>query len=263
MTAPEPLAPPGADPGEHESPGGTSSRADATNNQQGDRTESDLTPEDRQKQPLFQVMPRLSADEFEALKTDIAARGVVVPAVVDQHGRTLDGHHRQEIAAALGVECPVEVHWVKDDEDGRQVALALNLSRRHLTREQKRDLIAQECELRPDDSDRAVARRLGCSPSTVAAVRRPVSKLDREPLSAEEQTTLESLETDISTGLGLVHATLFGAIDAGAPVSLVARKFTEGWREFERAHAGDEDFLGPVRRHYFEPTLDMLLGVGR
>ena len=59
----------------------------------------------------------------------------------------------------------------------REGALSCNLARRHLTREQKRDLIARECQARPDDSDRRIARSLGCSPSTVAEVRRP-SKLD-------------------------------------------------------------------------------------
>ncbi len=51
--------------------------------------------------PVFQVMPALTAEEREALREDIAERGVIVPVVQDQHGRILDGHHRSEIAAEL------------------------------------------------------------------------------------------------------------------------------------------------------------------
>lgn len=117
-------------------------------------------------------MPALTADEYAALRDDIAARGVVVPVVLDQHGRILDGHHRREIAAELGIDCPTEVHHVGDDEDARDVALALNLARRHLTREQRRELIAADIEARPGDSDRAIGRRVGCDHKTVGAVRR-------------------------------------------------------------------------------------------
>lgn len=49
----------------------------------------------------FQVMPELTAEEFGALRADIAERGIVVPVVRDQHGRLVDGHHRERIAADL------------------------------------------------------------------------------------------------------------------------------------------------------------------
>ncbi len=105
----------------------------------------------------FQVMPPLSAEEYAALRDDIAERGIVVPVVVDQHGRLLDGHHRRQIADELQIDCPIEVRQVTDDEDARNVAFTLNLARRHLSREQRRELIAREAAARPGDSDRASA----------------------------------------------------------------------------------------------------------
>lgn len=126
----------------------------------------------------FQVMPALTDDELTALKTSIADVGIVVPVVVDQHGRILDGHHRRRIAGELGVDCPVEIRHVKDDDDARNVALTLNLTRRHLTRKQRRELIRREIHARPGDSDRSIARRFGCSPSTVGTMRSQVSNLD-------------------------------------------------------------------------------------
>lgn len=123
----------------------------------------------------YQVMPPLSAEEYEALRADIAERGILVAVVKDQHGNILDGHHRVNIAAEFGISYPVEVREVADEEAARDVALALNLARRHLTREQRRELIAAEVKRRPDDSDRAIARRLCCDHKTVGSVRRELS----------------------------------------------------------------------------------------
>lgn len=123
----------------------------------------------------YQVMPPLSAEEYEALKADIAERGILVPVVRDQHGNLLDGHHRERIAAELGIDCPAEVREAASDEEARDIALALNLARRHLTREQRRELIAAEISRRPGDSDRAIARRLCCDHKTVGTVRRELS----------------------------------------------------------------------------------------
>jgi hypothetical protein len=78
------------------------------------------------------------------------------------------------------------------DEKRYEFALGLNLKRRHLNREQFREVIAAECERTPDASDREIARRLGCSPSTVGAVRRPVSKLDTPKVTGDD--TLSDIE---------------------------------------------------------------------
>ncbi len=97
----------------------------------------------------YQVMPPLSGEEYEALKADIAEHGVLVAVVKDQHGNILDGHHRVRIAAELGIGYPSEVREVADGGAARDVALALNLARRHLTREQRRELIAAEIRAPP------------------------------------------------------------------------------------------------------------------
>lgn len=50
----------------------------------------------------WQVMAPLSPEEFGALKADIAARGVVVPVVIDaETGDLVDGHHRRQAVAEL------------------------------------------------------------------------------------------------------------------------------------------------------------------
>jgi ParB-like chromosome segregation protein Spo0J len=141
----------------------------------------------------FQVMPPLTADEYAALREDIASHGVLVPITVDQHGTIIDGHHRQQIASELGVPCPRVVQGFTSDEKRYELALGLNLKRRHLTREQFRELIAPECERTPEASDREIGRRLGCSHRTVAAVRRPVDNLSTARLTREEAEALTDI----------------------------------------------------------------------
>ena len=91
----------------------------------------------------YQVMPPLAADEFEALKADIAARGVQVPVEYDDMGNILDGHHRVQACHELGI-----THWPRlvrhglTEQEKIRHARRLNLDRRHLDRERKRALIA-------------------------------------------------------------------------------------------------------------------------
>ena len=62
-------------------------------------------------------------------------------------------------------------------------ARKLNLARRHLDREQKRALIAQQLKATPQLSDRQIAESLGTSHPTVAAVRAElIESGDVEPL---------------------------------------------------------------------------------
>ena len=51
----------------------------------------------------FQVLPPLSAEDYAALKSSIAARGVLVPVDYDEEGNILDGHHRGQICSELGI----------------------------------------------------------------------------------------------------------------------------------------------------------------
>ena len=44
----------------------------------------------------YQVMPTLSDEDFQALKSDIAAHGILVPLEFDDEGNILDGYHRKK-----------------------------------------------------------------------------------------------------------------------------------------------------------------------
>ena len=124
----------------------------------------------------YQVMPALAPDEFEALKADIAGRGVQVPVEYDEMGNILDGHHRVQACHDLGI-----THWPRlvrhgmTEAEKRRHARRLNLDRRHLNTEQRRTMIAAELQERPEASSRAVAAGLGVSHNTVEKVRKEMT----------------------------------------------------------------------------------------
>lgn len=119
----------------------------------------------------FQVMPPLSADERAELEQSIIDNGVQVPILVAADGAIVDGHHRDEIARKHNLHCPRTVSD-KSEQELRGLAFSLNLHRRHLTREQKRQIVAESIKADPQLSDREHGRRTGVSGNTAAAVRR-------------------------------------------------------------------------------------------
>jgi hypothetical protein len=124
----------------------------------------------------YQVLPPLSDDEYVALRDAIAEQGydAAHPIVVDEAGDILDGHHRMRACRELGVSPATVTRAGLTHEQKIEYALAANLRRRHLSQQQKRELIRAELERDPARSDRAIGRLLGVSHPTVAAVRREV-----------------------------------------------------------------------------------------
>lgn len=119
----------------------------------------------------YQLLPPLSADEYAALREDIRGAGVRVPIDVDEDGNILDGHHRKAIADELGVECPERVVRGLPEFAKVDYALSVNLARRHLDRDGRRDLVKKSLKRDPSLSDREHARRCGVSHPYVATVR--------------------------------------------------------------------------------------------
>jgi DNA modification methylase len=119
-------------------------------------------------------LPALPYEQFEALRENIAVNGVVVPILVDSDGpvrRIIDGNYRKQISVELGYDCPEIVHSGLDGEEMRTLARALNLARRQLNTDQKRELIADQLRETPNRSSSWVGKMLGVHHATVASVR--------------------------------------------------------------------------------------------
>ena len=88
----------------------------------------------------WQLFPDLADDEYEALKQDIAERGVLVPVEYDDTGAILDGHHRVRACRELGIkDWPTVTRGGMDDDAKLEHVLRINNARRHLTAAQKRE----------------------------------------------------------------------------------------------------------------------------
>lgn len=84
----------------------------------------------------------------------------------------LGGFNRWTIAVELGLETvPVEIYRVSE-EDRKELVIKDNLNRRHLTSEQKRNLIAYFLKEDPYRSNREIAKKTGIDHKTVEPVRR-------------------------------------------------------------------------------------------
>ena len=114
----------------------------------------------------FQVLPPLSAEDYAALKSSIAARGVLVPVDYDEEGNILDGHHRGQICSELGITTwPKLIRKDLTDTEKRTHARQLNLARRHLDQAARRTLIEEELRRTPRTIEPPNRRQLRCQPS--------------------------------------------------------------------------------------------------
>jgi hypothetical protein len=100
--------------------------------------------------------------------------------VGDGDPQLLDGRHRLDLLEEIGTEVVDEagkllvrheIIPVADDAEAERLSLSLNAHRRHLTAEQRRDLIAAVLKANPEKSDRQIAKAVKASPTFVGKVR--------------------------------------------------------------------------------------------
>jgi ParB-like chromosome segregation protein Spo0J len=135
--------------------------------------------------PAADLFPVMSPEELTELGEDIKARGLQTPINLMRpkdggNPILLDGRNRLDAMQAAGIpvighEGEVLVrHDIVEDVNGFDpvaFVVSANLRRRHLSAEQKRDLIAKLLQADPKRSDRATARIAKVDNKTVASVR--------------------------------------------------------------------------------------------
>jgi len=160
--------------------------------------------------PAAELFPRMSESELRELGTDIKKNGMTSPMLLwpgdDGKYSLLDGRNRLDAMELVGIEtvgkdgklpkqiapgiydalgtAGVEQIKLYKSSDPYNLVLSLNIHRRHLTAEQKRELIAKLIKQTPNKSDRRIAKQTKTSPTTVGKIRKQsetagdVSKLD-------------------------------------------------------------------------------------
>ena len=137
--------------------------------------------DDVKAHPAADIFPMMPDAELDVLAKDIAENGLLHPIVwfrdqlidgrnrVAAVARIADKKRRDEIMAEWrdGKKCIIQT--MLPDPIG--FVISANLHRRHLTAEQKREIIAKVVKAQPEKSDRAIAREVKADHKTVGAVR--------------------------------------------------------------------------------------------
>ena len=115
----------------------------------------------------------LTDEEYQGLAKSVKDQGkVIVPVVLDGNWGVIDGANRLRIAIYLGLrEIPFIVRPGLTHEQKRLLALELNLHRRHLTPEQRREYVALELKKDPTRSNRSLAEQANTNHHVVQDVR--------------------------------------------------------------------------------------------
>jgi len=125
-------------------------------------------------------MPPLRKEEYEALKKSIERKGVLVPIEIDEEtGEVLDGHHRQEIATALGIEVPHQMRTFSTQAERTEHALILNLIRRHCDPITWAEAFERLLEVRGVDRGRGARNDKSETSATVAEVAKEIGVSER------------------------------------------------------------------------------------
>ena len=128
---------------------------------------SDLSP------PLPQPyqLPSATEDDHESLRASIEAHGVLLPVIENSDGTVIDGEAKKQICIELGLKTyPTEVLHV-DAQTAQQIRLELNLCRRNMSLDSRRDLARRSVIADPEQSDRQIARLSGLAHRTVSGLR--------------------------------------------------------------------------------------------
>jgi hypothetical protein len=140
-------------------------------------------PDDLKFHPLTELFPLMEGADFDALVADVKVRRLLEPITIFER-MILDGRNRFRACLAAGVTPKFKPFEGGAYIDATDYVISKNIHRRHLTGEQKRELIAKLLKANPEKSDRQIAETIKASPTTVGTVRAKleesgeVSKLD-------------------------------------------------------------------------------------
>jgi hypothetical protein len=126
--------------------------------------------------PLADIFPLMEGAEFDALVADIKAHALRTKITLHE-GKILDGRNRYRAMLAAGHTTPISSgHFCKykslvPGDTPLDYVIRANLHRRHLTAEQKREIIAKLLKAEPEKSDRQIGKQAKVDGKTVAEVR--------------------------------------------------------------------------------------------
>jgi ParB-like chromosome segregation protein Spo0J len=121
------------------------------------------------------VLPPLPAPEYAQLRDSIRDRGVLQPLLITSDHVLIDGHERWKAIRELGLaKYPLRIIGNLDEAERKELAIRLNVERRHLSRAERQRLLEMILREAPARSTREVADMLKVGKSTVSRTRQQV-----------------------------------------------------------------------------------------
>jgi ParB-like chromosome segregation protein Spo0J len=127
--------------------------------------------------PLAARFRLLEGDEFKRLVEDIRGRGLIEPIVLHE-GMILDGRNRYRACLEAGVP-PRFKQYVGGN--AKAFVISTNFMRRHLSPDERRELVTEILADDPEVSDRKIGETLGLDHKTVASIRRKGEEVGKIP----------------------------------------------------------------------------------
>lgn len=148
-----------------------------------------LIREIKQMNELREILPPLGEDDYSRLKESIREQGIQESIKILPNGTIIDGYHRKEIAQELEIkDIPYEIKQLDKDE-ALGLGISLNLARRQLSFDQKKEIIGK-------------LRRRGWAQERVAKVigipQQTISRLEKESNTQMGITSIPDLRYKIS-----------------------------------------------------------------
>jgi ParB-like chromosome segregation protein Spo0J len=123
--------------------------------------------------PEADILPLIKGDRFDELVGDIGRRGLRV-SITTHKGQIIDGRNRYLACLKAGVE-PKFVEFEGKDEEVTRFIISMNIHRRDLKPEERRELLKKLLKMNPEKSNRAIAAEIGVDEITVRRARRPTA----------------------------------------------------------------------------------------
>jgi hypothetical protein len=161
--------------------------------------------------PLADMYPLIEGEEFETLARDIEANGLIEPITLFD-GKILDGRNRYNACLKARPDGKpfkfgkYDFRNLPADKEPLEFVISKNSHRRHLTQDQKRELITKLLVQRPNASSRAIASIARVSHHTVEDVRQKLAPPADQ--ASTEKPTGQSAQSDCA---GEVRITVRGS----------------------------------------------------
>jgi len=117
--------------------------------------------------PLSAIFPPISDEDFGKLAADIKLNGLH-QVIVRYQGKILDGNNRYRACELVKI-APKFTDFPGDDAQARNYVISANIHRRHLSPDERREIIATLLKADPTQSNRQVADTIKVSHHTVRA----------------------------------------------------------------------------------------------